>query len=68
MTKMTNRVQALEQKVDNSVPCKIHLIARAPYLTSEEAVAAFKRDNEGTQDDDFIVMVGLSTLLNKEAA
>jgi hypothetical protein len=59
---MTSRVQALEQKAGTDKPRKIHLISRTPYSTSEEAVAAFKRDNPGTQDDEFIVMVGLSAL------
>lgn len=64
--KMINRVQALEEKATSAVPHKTHLIGRAPYSTSEEAVAAFKRDNPSTDDDDFIVMVGLSAMDSRE--
>jgi hypothetical protein len=65
--KMTSRIEALEQKASSAVPCKIHPMARAPYSSSEEAVAAFKQYNPGTQDDEFIVVVGLSALPHQDA-
>jgi hypothetical protein len=65
MTKMANRVQALEEKVVRAVPRKIHLISTGDHQCSEEAVAAFKREHPGTEQDEFIVMVSMSAVDEK---
>jgi hypothetical protein len=66
MTRMANRVQALEEKAMSPVMRKIHLLGMTPHSTSEEAVAAFKQANPDTQEDEFIVMVGMSALADEE--
>jgi hypothetical protein len=65
--KMVRRVQALEAKAVPYEPRKIHLIGRSPHSTSEDAVAACKRDKPGTEGDEFIVMVGLLKLPDEES-